>query len=184
MEVAETSLPGVLLLKPRVFNDPRGFFFETWSAQKYAAAGVPAAFVQDNISESKRGALRGLHIQHPFGQGKLVGVIVGEVFDVVVDVRLGSPTFGKSYGAPLSDVNHHQIYIPPGFAHGFCALRDHTLFAYKCTELYHPEAEFGVRFDDPDLNIAWPLAAPLVSDKDSRFPRLRDIPEGRLPRFG
>jgi dTDP-4-dehydrorhamnose 3,5-epimerase len=184
MEIEGTSLPGVLLLKPRVFTDTRGFFAETWSAHRYAAMGAPAAFVQDNISRSQRGVLRGLHIQHPFGQGKLVSALAGELYDVVVDLRVGSPTFGRWSGFTLSGETLHQLYIPPGFAHGFCALQDGTIFSYKCTEAYHPEAEFGIRFDDPDLGIRWPLDTPVVSEKDGRFPYLREIARERLPRFG
>jgi dTDP-4-dehydrorhamnose 3,5-epimerase len=183
MEVVETSLPGVLLIKPRVLGDARGFFVETFSAARYAAAGVPGPFVQDNISRSQRGVLRGLHLQQPFAQGKLVSVADGEVFDVAVDVRVGSPTFGRWCGTTLSGENQHQLYVPPGFAHGFCAMRDATLFSYKCTEVYHPEAELGVSWNDPDIGIAWPLDAPAVSEKDGRFPRLRDILGERLPRF-
>jgi dTDP-4-dehydrorhamnose 3,5-epimerase len=183
MEIIETSLPGVLLIKPRVFGDARGFFVETFSATRYAAHGMAGPFVQDNVSLSQRGVLRGLHLQNPFGQAKLVSVPAGEAFDVAVDVRVGSPTFGKWYGATLSVENQHQLYIPTGFAHGFCALRDNTLFSYKCTETYHPEAELGVRFDDPDIGIEWPVATPLVSDRDNKFTRLRDVPRERLPVF-
>jgi dTDP-4-dehydrorhamnose 3,5-epimerase len=181
VEVVETPLPGVLLVKPRVFGDARGFFVETFSAARYAAAGVAGPFVQDNLSRSQPGVLRGLHLQNPFGQGKLVGVPAGEVFDVAVDVRVGSPTFGRWWGATLSGENQHQLYIPPGFAHGFCALRADTCFAYKCTELYHPETEVGVRWDDPDIGIAWPVDAPSVSAKDGAYPRLRDVERARLP---
>jgi dTDP-4-dehydrorhamnose 3,5-epimerase len=183
MQIVETSLAGVLLIKPRVFGDPRGFFVETYSARRYADAGIAAPFVQDNLSRSQRGVLRGLHLQHPFGQGKLVSVPEGEVFDVVVDVRVGSPTFGRWFGATLSGENQHQVYVPPGFAHGFCALRDDTLFSYKCTELYHPETELGVRWDDPDIGITWPLDAPALSKKDLQYPRLREIPAATLPSF-
>jgi dTDP-4-dehydrorhamnose 3,5-epimerase len=184
MEVEVTSLPGVLLVKPRVLSDARGFFVETWAAQRYEEVGVRTAFVQDNVSSSQRGVLRGLHIQHPFGQGKLVCALAGELFDVVVDLRVGSPTFGRWSTVTLNGETLQQVYIPPGVAHGFCSLRDGTLFSYKCTEVYHPETEFGVLWNDPDLGIAWPLEAPLVSAKDQRFPRLRDIPLERLPRFG
>jgi dTDP-4-dehydrorhamnose 3,5-epimerase len=182
MEVVNTPLPGVLLIKPRLFGDARGFFLETFSAARYAGVGVPGPFIQDNVSLSQRGVLRGLHLQHPFGQGKLVSVPAGEVFDVVVDVRAGSPTFGRWFGASLNGENQHQLYVPPGFAHGFCALRDNTLFSYKCTELYHRETELGVRWDDPDLAIEWPVVGPAVSEKDGRLPRLREIPAERLPR--
>jgi dTDP-4-dehydrorhamnose 3,5-epimerase len=183
VEILETSLPGVLLIKPRVFGDARGFFLETWAAERYERAGVSGPFVQDNLSRSSRGVLRGLHLQHPFAQGKLVSVADGEVFDVCADVRAGSPTFGKWYGCHLSGENHHQLYIPPGFVHGFCVLRDDTLFSYKCTVPYHPEAELGVRWDDPDLGITWPLADPIVSAKDSKLARLAEIDTARLPSF-
>jgi dTDP-4-dehydrorhamnose 3,5-epimerase len=181
MEVVETSLPGVLIIKPRVLGDARGFFVETFSAARYAAIGVPGPFVQDNLSRSQRGVLRGLHLQQPFAQGKLVSVAEGEIFDVAVDVRLGSPTFGRWLGTTLNGESQHQLYIPPGFAHGFCALRDGTLFSYKCTDVYHPETEFGVSWNDPDIGIEWPLDAPLVSKKDGEFPRLREIAKSRLP---
>ena len=181
MEVVETELPGVLLIKPRVFGDARGFFVETFHSARYTGAGVARPFVQDNLSRSQKGVLRGLHLQNPFCQGKLVSVPYGEVFDAAVDVRVGSPTFGRWVGYTLSGENQHQLYVPPGFAHGFCALRDDTLFSYKCTDLYHPEAEVGVRWDDPDIGIVWPLAAPLVSAKDQTLPRLRDVPRERLP---
>jgi dTDP-4-dehydrorhamnose 3,5-epimerase len=181
MEVIETNLPGVLLIKPRVFGDPRGFFVETWSAERYTRAGVPGPFVQDNLSRSGRGVLRGMHLQNPFGQGKLVSVPMGEVFDVCVDARPGSPTFGKWFSCVLSGENQHQLYIPAGFAHGFCVLRDATLFSYKCTQPYHPEAELGILWNDPDIGITWPLGDPLISERDLRHPRLRDIEEARLP---
>jgi dTDP-4-dehydrorhamnose 3,5-epimerase len=184
MEVMQTPLPGVLQIKPRVYGDARGFFVETFSVPRYAAQGVAGPFVQDNLSRSNRGVLRGLHLQHPFGQGKLVSVPSGEVFDVVVDVRVGSATFGRWFGTTLSGENQHQIYIPPGFAHGFVTLRDDTLFTYKCTELYHPETELGIRFDDPSLGITWPIEEPIVSDRDRRFPHLREIPRERLPAVG
>jgi dTDP-4-dehydrorhamnose 3,5-epimerase len=180
MEIIETPLSGVLLIKPRVFGDARGFFLETWAAERYERAGVPGPFVQDNLSLSQRGVLRGLHLQNPFAQGKLVSVAVGEVFDVCVDVRAGSATFGQWYGCHLSGENHHQLYVPPGLAHGFCVLRDSTLFSYKCTMPYHPEAELGVRWDDPDLGIAWPIENPLVSAKDGKLPRLAEIDPAKL----
>jgi dTDP-4-dehydrorhamnose 3,5-epimerase len=183
VDVEQTPLPGVLLIKPRVFGDARGFFVETFQARRYVDAGVAGPFVQDNMSRSERGVLRGLHLQNPFAQGKLVSVPVGEVFDVALDVRVGSPTFGRWFGATLSGENQHQLYVPPGFAHGFCALRDGTLFSYKCTELYHPETELGVRWDDPELAITWPVEAPAVSGKDARFARLRDIDPAKLPVF-
>ena len=183
MEVTKTAIEGVLLLKPRVFGDARGFFFETWQAERHAAAGVPGPFVQDNLSSSAHGILRGLHVQHPHAQGKLVSVIEGEVFDVAVDIRRDSPTFGRHVSAVLSGKNHHQLYVPPGFAHGFCVTSDHAIFAYKCTDFYHPECEFSIVWNDPDIAISWPLNDPQLSDKDRDAPRLRDVPRERLPRY-
>lgn len=184
MKVTRTKLPGVLMLQPDVFGDDRGFFLETWAQRRYAEIGVAENFVQDNVSLSRRGILRGLHLQHPWGQGKLVHVVWGEVFDVAVDVRVGSPTFGEWVGAVLSSENHHQVYIPPGFAHGFCVLSEVALFSYKCTEPYHRETELGVAWNDPDLGIAWPLTDPVVSPKDQAFGRLAEIPRERLPTYG
>jgi len=183
MNVIPQSIPDLLLFEPKVFGDARGFFLETYHAARYAEAGVKGAFVQDNMSRSKRGTLRGLHLQEPYGQGKLVSVVDGEVYDVAVDVRVGSPTFGKWVGVTLSADNHRQLWIPPGFAHGFCVTSDSALFAYKCTELYHPETEVGVRFDDPALAIPWPGGEPLVSDKDRKHPVLSAIDPARLPRY-
>ncbi len=181
MKVEKTKLPGVHIIEPDVYGDARGFFLETWARKRYLDAGVPETFVQDNLSKSRRGVLRGLHLQHPYGQGKLVQVLMGEVFDVAVDVRRGSPTFGQWVGAELSGDNHRQIYIPPGFAHGFCVLSEETLFAYKCTEAYHRETELGVIWNDPDVGIQWPIQDPALSEKDSSFPKLADIPPDRLP---
>jgi dTDP-4-dehydrorhamnose 3,5-epimerase len=183
MKITPLALPEVLLIEPRVFGDHRGFFFESWSAQRFAELDVAPAFVQDNISFSSRGTLRGLHLQHPHAQGKLVMALTGKVFDVAVDVRVGSPTFGKAVGQELSDENHYQMYVPPGFAHGFCVLSETAHFAYKCTDGYHPETELSVRFDDPDLGIPWPNLAFKLSAKDEAALRLRDIPEARLPAY-
>ena len=166
MKVSETDLPGVVLIAPKVFDDPRGLFYESWSAARYADAGIPGPFVQDNVSRSTHGTLRGLHLQHPHAQGKLVHVLVGEVFDVVVDVRVGSPHFGQWTGVVLSESNRQQFYIPPGFAHGFCVLSEIGLFAYRCTDYYHPEAEITVAWNDPDIGIRWPIAEPSLSRKD------------------
>ncbi len=183
MKVSPARLPGVLLIEPDVYGDERGFFLETWSQQRYAETGVPTDFVQDNVSRSCRDTLRGLHLQQPHAQGKLVHVLEGEVFDVVVDVRVGSPTFGRWIGAALSAANHRQIYIPAGFAHGFCVRSDSALFAYKCTQVYHPETEIGIAWNDPDLAIMWPTATPRLSAKDGAFERLRAIDPARLPRW-
>jgi len=182
MNVIATELPGVLILEPRVFGDARGFFFESWSQERYAAAGLPERFVQDNVSLSPRGVLRGLHLQWPNPQGKLVSVLRGEVFDVAVDVRAGSPTFGRWAAARLSDENKRQLWIPPGFAHGFQVVSDDALFSYKCTEYYHPEHEATVAWDDPELAIAWPLTNPTLSAKDRAGVRLRELPTERQPR--
>jgi dTDP-4-dehydrorhamnose 3,5-epimerase len=184
MNVIATAIPGVVVLEPKVFGDDRGYFLETWSRQKYEAAGIPAVFVQDNVSFSRKGVLRGLHYQNPQSQGKLVQVMSGEVFDVAVDIRVGSPTFGKSVGEILSEKNHRQMYIPPGMAHGFCVLSDTVLFAYKCTDTYNAAAEGGIFWNDPDLGINWPIRQPVLSPKDEKYPRLRDVPKDRLPMFG
>ncbi len=183
MEVEETKLPGVLLLKPKVFKDDRGAFLEIWHDERYTALGVPGPFVQDNVSRSVKGVLRGLHFQHPNDQGKLVQVLQGEVFDVAVDVRLGSPTFGYWAGAILSADNAHQLWIPEGFAHGFCTTSKEAVFAYKCTEYYHRASEHAVLWNDPDLGIEWPVKKPELSDKDRAAPRLKDIEESLLPTF-
>jgi dTDP-4-dehydrorhamnose 3,5-epimerase len=183
MRVSSTRLPEVLLIEPRLHADQRGFFVETYSHRRYAEAGVTATFVQDNLSRSMGRTLRGLHLQHPHGQGKLVSVVQGEVFDVAVDVRLGSPTFGQWIGARLTGDDHRQVFVPPGFAHGFCVTSETAVFAYKCTDDYHPEAELGVAWDDPELAISWPVADPIVSARDGAWPRLRDIPPERLPPY-
>lgn len=183
MRVSETKLPGVLLIEPKVHGDARGYFFESWQRERYAEAGLPREFVQDNFSRSQRGTLRGLHLQHPHAQGKLVSALEGEVFDVAVDTRVGSPTFGQWAGALLSADNKHQLYVPPGFAHGFCVTSESALFAYKCTDLYHPETELSIAWNDPDIAIAWPLESPTLSAKDQKAPRLRDVPAARLPSY-
>lgn len=174
MNVVPTSLPGVLLLEPRAFGDARGFFFESFREDRYRAAGVAGPFVQDNVSRSAKGTLRGLHFQEPKGQGKLVFVTRGSVFDVVVDVRKGSPHFGEWYGVELSDENHKQLWVPAGFAHGFCVLTETADFTYKCTGYYAPEHERAILWNDPALAIAWPVDAPKLSPKDAAAPLLRD----------
>ena len=180
MNVTPTNLPDVLLIEPRVFGDARGFFYETFNAGGFEAAGLPTRFFQDNCSKSSRKVLRGLHFQNPRAQGKLVWVFEGEVFDVAVDLRRNSPTFGKWTGNILSDENHLQCYVPPGFAHGFCVLSETTLFAYKCTEAYDPTSEGGIVWNDPDVGIKWPIEAPTLSSKDAAYPRLRDLPQDKL----
>ncbi len=183
MKVETTKIPGLVIVEPRVFGDARGFFKETYGADRYAEAGIAGPFVQDNLSKSSRGVLRGLHLQHPHGQGKLVQVLLGEVFDVAVDVRRGSPSFGEWVGVTLSAENHRQFYIPPGFAHGFCVTSDEALFSYKCTDGYHPECEHGVLWNDPEVGIQWPMEEPLLSDKDKAYPRLSAIAVDTLPVF-
>ena len=182
MKVSDTDLPGVVLIEPTVFGDLRGLFYEGWSESRYIDAGIPGPFVQDNVSQSTHRSLRGLHLQHPYGQAKLVHVLVGEVFDVAVDVRVGSPHFGQWTGATLSESNRHQLYIPPGFAHGFCVVSDSALFAYKCTEYYHRETEITVAWNDPDIGVRWPFADPTLSEKDRAGAILSTLTE-QLPRY-
>ncbi len=172
MKFSETELPGVIVVDPDVHGDERGFFLETWHREKYAAGGIDEDFVQDNHSLSRRGALRGLHMQLRYGQGKLVRVIEGEVLDVAVDVRRGSPHFGRHVAVALSASNHRQLYVPPGFAHGFLVTSEVAQFVYKCTELYHPEDEISIAWNDPELAIAWPDPAPVLSPKDAEAPPL------------
>ena len=176
MEVVKTSVEGVLLLKPQVFGDERGYFVETWQQKRYEEIGINLPFVQDNHSKSTKGILRGLHFQKKHPQGKLVMVSLGEVFDVAVDIRPDSPTFGKWYGAVLSQENQHQLWIPPGLAHGFLVLSDVAHFHYKCTDFYHPGDEGGIRWDDPDIGIKWPLVAtPKLSSKDENAVFLKEM---------
>jgi dTDP-4-dehydrorhamnose 3,5-epimerase len=176
VRVLETQLPGVLLLEPRSFQDARGSFMELFHAGRYAELGIPTTFVQDNLSHSVRGVLRGLHFQEPHGQGKLVQVLTGAVYDVVVDVRRGSPTFGRWTATELSADNRRQLWVPPGFAHGFCVLSASADFFYKCTDVYVPAAERSILWNDPDLGIPWPGSSPLLSPKDTQAPRLKDAP--------
>lgn len=166
MEVRPLAIPDVLLIVPDLHRDSRGFFLETWQAEKYAAAGIDATFVQDNHSRSGRGTLRGLHAQLHSPQGKLVRVSSGEVFDAAVDIRPDSPTYGKWVGALLSDTNGHQLWLPPGFAHGFCVVSENADFEYKCTTLYTPDDQVVFRWDDPAIGVEWPITEPLLSDRD------------------
>jgi dTDP-4-dehydrorhamnose 3,5-epimerase len=183
MNILPTTLPDVVIIEPKVFGDPRGFFMETWNRPRYEAAGLPGDFVQDNVSLSRRGVLRGLHYQRPFPQGKLLSVLDGAIFDVAVDIRRGSPTFGRWVGEVLSSTNRRQLYVPPGFAHGFCVLSAMALVMYKCTETYHPEADRGVRWDDPRIGVEWPITDPAVSEKDGRAPLLNAIAPDDLPEY-
>ena len=175
MEFQRLAIPDVMLVKPRVFGDARGWFFESWEARKFAAAGLDVPFVQDNYSRSVQGTLRGLHYQIKQPQGKLVRVTHGEVFDVAVDIRRSSPSFGKWVGTILSGDNKHQLWVPPGFAHGFYVLSESAEFFYKCSDYYAPEHERTLRWDDADLKIEWPLqGAPLLSPKDQQGKPLAD----------
>jgi dTDP-4-dehydrorhamnose 3,5-epimerase len=177
-----TALPGVILIEPDVFKDARGYFLESYHEEKYLRGGIPGRFVQDNHSHSVKGTLRGLHAQARKPQGKLVRAVRGEMFDVAVDIRVGSPTFGKWVGAHLSSENSRQLYIPPGFAHGFCVLTDLVDVEYKCTDFYDRDDELALRWDDPEIGIAWPVSAPILSAKDAAAPLLKDI-QDRLPRY-
>lgn len=183
MNVKRTKLPGVLLLEPDVFSDERGYFLETWTSTRYEDVGIQGPFVQDNVSFSKKHVLRGLHFQYPQSQGKLVQVLSGQVVDVAVDIRVNSPTFGQWLSEVLSDENHRQIYIPPGFAHGYCVISDTAVFSYKCTDFYNPATGNGIIWNDPDLNIDWSIKEPILSPKDANYPRLKDLPPDKLPNF-
>ena len=182
MKVEPTDIDGVLTIEPDVFSDPRGFFLETYNSARYAAAGLAETFVQDNLSFSTRDTLRGLHAQFLAPQGKLVRVGEGEVFDVAVDIRVGSPTFLRWVGKRLSAKNQLQLYIPPGFAHGFCVLSERAQVEYKCTELYDSEDDGTIAWDDPEIGIKWPTAEPLLSDRDRSALRVREQREN-LPRY-
>jgi dTDP-4-dehydrorhamnose 3,5-epimerase len=181
VNVLPTELPGVLVIEPRVFAEARGWFTETWNGPRYAGHGLPSAFVQDNVSFSIPHVLRGLHYQLPNGQGKLVSVLEGEVYDVAVDIRPDSPTFGRWVGVTLSSENHRQLWVPVGFAHGFY-VRKPALVTYKVDATYDPRSERGVLWSDEDLGIDWPGREPVLSEKDARAPRLKDIPHDLLPR--
>ena len=184
MRTTATALPEVLLVEPDYHDDGRGGFMETYRKDRYAAAGIGVAFVQDNLSVSRRAVLRGLHLQHPRGQDKLVQAVEGEVFDVAVDVRVGSPRFGRWAGQVLSGENRRQLYVPKGFAHGFCVLSDRAIVAYKCSDIYAPECEITIAWNDPEIAVAWPIAAPELSDKDRQGRRLADIVRAALPAYG
>jgi dTDP-4-dehydrorhamnose 3,5-epimerase len=183
MEVIPTPFPEVLLIKPKIYHDNRGFFYESHQQSKYKALGIESVFVQDNISFSKKGVLRGLHYQLEHAQDKLVHVIAGAVFDVVVDVRHGSPTFGQWMGQILSDENHLQLFVPKGFAHGFCVLSDQAHFVYKCSDYYNPTSEFGIIWNDPAVKVEWPIENPILSEKDALNPSLRNVSSKLLPHF-
>ena len=181
MKIIETSLPGCLVIEPAVFGDERGVFFETWNADRFGEHGLPVKFVQSNVSTSVKGVLRGLHYQWPRPQGKLVSVLEGEVYDVAVDIRRGSPTFGRWEAVVLSAENKKQLWIPEGFAHGFAVLSERALFSYLCTEVYLKEVDAGIRWNDADIAVDWPISAPTLSAKDEAAPFLKEIVAERLP---
>jgi dTDP-4-dehydrorhamnose 3,5-epimerase len=177
MKIIKTKLDGAIIIEPKVFGDHRGFFMETYHCNRYKEAGIAIAFVQDNHSRSSKGVLRGLHFQKTKPQGKLVRVVRGEVFDVAVDIRKGSVTFGQWEGVILSEENKRQFYVPPGFAHGFVTLSDTADFEYKCTDYYDPSDEGSIRWDDPEIGIEWPVTLPQLSDKDKTAPLFKEFKE-------
>jgi len=183
MKVIDTQIPGVVVIEPLVHGDARGFFYESYNAEKYKSSGLDLTFVQSNVSRSAHGVLRGLHYQWPNPQGKLVSVLEGEVYDVAVDIRVGSPTFGRWAAAVLSAQNKRHFWVPEGFAHGFAVLSDFATFSYQCTALYDRAADAGIRWNDGDVGVDWPISAPQLSEKDERAPFLRDVPHEKLPRF-
>lgn len=183
MKIIQTDLPGVVVIEPAVFGDARGYFYESFNARKFAEAGLELRFVQSNVSRSAHGVLRGLHYQWPNPQGKLVSVLEGEVYDVAVDIRAGSPTFGRWAAAILSADNKRHFWIPEGFAHGFAVLSEYATFAYQCTALYDAAADAGVRWNDAAIAIDWPIAAPSLSDKDAKVPFLAEVPREKLPAY-
>lgn len=183
MKVIETGLPGCVVIEPAVFGDDRGFFFEAWNAGRYGEHGLPTEFVQSNVSSSARGVLRGLHYQWPNPQGKLVSVLAGEVYDVAVDIRRGSPHFGRWTAVMLSAENKRQLWVPEGFAHGFAVLSENAVFNYLCTALYDHAADACIRWNDADIAVDWPVGDPVLSDKDASAPFLADVPRDRLPAF-
>jgi dTDP-4-dehydrorhamnose 3,5-epimerase len=182
MNILTTKIPGLLIIEPKVHGDSRGFFVETWHADRYAEAGIDPP-QQDNLSASRYGVLRGLHLQNPHPQGKLVQVITGCVFDVAVDLRLGSPTYGEWEALELDEVNRRQFWIPAGLAHGFCVTSEHAIFSYKCSDRYYPQGELVVAWNDADLAITWPVSAPILSARDQQGIPFREIPAERLVRF-
>lgn len=183
MKLVQTNLPGAVVIEPQVFGDARGFFYESYNEAKYREAGIDHRFVQSNVSRSAKGVLRGLHYQWPNPQGKLVSVLEGEVYDVAVDIRRGSPTFGQWAGVMLTAENKRHFWIPEGFAHGFCVVSEFATFTYQCTALYDPNADAGIAWNDPDIAIDWPVGEPLLSDKDGKAPRLSDVAAARLPLY-
>ncbi len=183
MKLIETGIPGLVVVEPVVYGDSRGFFMETWNSDRYGACGLPDRFVQSNISRSAAGVIRGLHYQHPCAQGKLVSVLQGRAFDVAVDIRSDSPTFRQWAGVELSASNHRQLYVPEGFAHGFCVLGESALLSYLCTTQFNAEYDAAIAWNDPDIGIEWPIEHQSLSERDRKAPRLRDVPVDCLPHF-
>lgn len=181
MKIQKTDIEGVLVIEPAVFSDERGYFMETYHQKRYLEMGISSVFLQDNLSYSVRGTLRGLHYQYPNAQAKLVQVVRGEIYDVAVDIRPESTTFGKWVGVYLDSDTKRQLFIPEGFAHGFAVISDYALFTYKCSDLYDPSSEKGIIWNDPGLAIDWPVTSPLLSEKDQQYQALRDIPMENLP---
>jgi dTDP-4-dehydrorhamnose 3,5-epimerase len=181
MNIITTSIEGVLIVEPVVYKDNRGFFMETFHQKRYKKSGIHRDFIQDNLSSSVQNTLRGLHYQIKHPQAKLIQVIFGEIFDVAVDIRPGSSTFGKWTGVHLSDKNYRQLFIPEGFAHGFCVLSETTLVSYKCSDFYSPENERGILWSDPDIGIDWLIKDPILSEKDKQYPRLSELLSNQLP---
>ncbi|WP_243050014.1 dTDP-4-dehydrorhamnose 3,5-epimerase [Dyella sp. RRB7] len=183
MRVIETALPGVLVIEPRVFGDERGHFYESYHEARFKESGINTSFVQTNVSRSACGVLRGLHYQWPNPQAKLVSVLAGEVYDVAVDIRQGSPTFGQWTGVILSAANHRHLWIPEGFAHGFCVVSESATFTYQCSAPYDPAGDSAIRWNDGDIAVDWPVGQPILSAKDLRAPLLRDVSADRLPAY-
>ena len=183
MNIIPVDLPDIVLIEPKIFADRRGYFCETYQTQRYSDHGIEVKFVQDNLSFSRRGVVRGLHYQLQKPQGKLVMVLQGEVVDLVVDIRSDSPTFGKWSKNTLAAANHRQIYVPPGFAHGFAVTSETAIVHYKVTDYYHPGDEYGIIWNDPDLGVDWPLDEAILSDKDQQFPQLKAVPKDLLPKM-
>jgi dTDP-4-dehydrorhamnose 3,5-epimerase len=180
MKVLELEIAGPKIIEPDIYPDGRGFFFETYNRKRYAEHGILTPFVQENLSSSRKNSLRGLHYQYPHTQAKLAMVIQGEVLDLIVDIRKNSPTFGKWFGIALSAENKRQLFVPQGFAHGFCVLSNTAIFSYKCSDFYAPDCEKGILWSDPDINIDWPIENPILSDKDQQYPRLKDVDRDEL----
>ena len=183
MKLIAVDFPEIVLIEPKIFHDRRGYFFETYQAQKYAELGIDVKFRQDNLSFSRQGVVRGLHYQLEKPQGKLVMVVQGEVIDLVVDIRPDSPNFGKWSKNTLSAENHRQLYVPPGFAHGFAVTSTTAMVVYKVTDYYNPGDEYGIRWNDPDLGVDWTLTEGILSEKDRLLPRLKEVPEALLPKM-